>query len=64
MEKSQKEEVIYSWKNHERLFGGRVFEIDAQERAGLTVIVSSKSIHEQNHQERKSTAHYPGCQGF
>ena len=63
MEKSQKEEVIYSWKNHERLFGGRVFEIDAQERAGLTVIVS-KSIHEQNHQERKSTAHYPGCQGF
>lgn len=62
MEKSQKE-VIYSWKNHERLFGGRVFEIDAQEGAGLTVIVS-KSMHEQNHQERKSRAHYPCCQGF
>lgn len=60
MEKSQKEEVIYSWKNHERLFGGRVFEIHAQEGAGLTVIVS-KSIHEQ---ERKSIAHYPCCQGF
>ena len=56
MEKSKKEEVISSWQNHERLLRGRVFEIDAQERVGLDVIVG-KAMNEQNLQEGKSITH-------
>lgn len=63
MEKSKKEEAISIWQNQERLLRGRVYEIDAQERVGLDVIVG-KAMNEQNHQERKSITHSPCFQGF
>lgn len=53
MEKSKKEVIIPVGKIMKRLLEGGTFEIDAQEGAGLAVIVG-KVTYEQNHQEQKS----------